>query len=289
MAQRRKRGGAGLKRALDALYEGYDFRARLRHDPLMFPRRYRCRADREAVAFISASLAYGRVGLFMPVIKAVLGAMGPHPGQYLADFDLRAAERSFKGISYRFQSERDIVALLYVLSQVIKKSGSLEAAFMRHYSGRDADVGPALQGMVGQLRDVDVSAVYGRDASPAGLWQMLPSPRGGSACKRLNLFMRWVVRRADIDLGIWKGVSPGSLVIPLDTHIARVSRCLGLTKRRSSGWTTAVEITRSLSALDALDPLKYDFALCHRGISGVCSREGCANCELDGLKSTWEI
>ena len=290
MAQRRNRGRAGLKRALDALYEGYDFRARLRHDPLMFPRRYRRRADREVVAFIAASLAYGRVGLFMPVIQAVLEAMGSHPGQYLEHFDLRAAKKSLKGISYRFQSDRDLVALLYVLSRAIKKFGSLESAFMLNYSEHDADVGPALKGFMRLLRDVDVSAVYGRGASPAGLWQMLPSPHGGSACKRLNLFMRWVVRRADIDLGIWKGVSPGSLVIPLDTHIARVSRCLGLTQRRSSGWATAVEITRSLSALDALDPLKYDFALCHRGISGVCSREGCANCELDGfLKNTTEI
>jgi uncharacterized protein (TIGR02757 family) len=96
----------------------------------------------------------------------------------------------------------------------------------------------------------------------------------------MNLFLRWMIRDKDIDFGIWKGIPKNKLIIPLDTHIARISRCLGLTKRASQDWKMAEEITGALKTLDPEDPLKYDFALCHQGISGVCSARHCDDCGL---------
>jgi uncharacterized protein (TIGR02757 family) len=268
------------------LYETYDFEARLRHDPIKVPKRYGQKEDAEAAGFIAASLAYGRVSLFLPVIDRVLGRMGSSPHAFLREFDAGKHAGLFSGISYRFSSAEDIAALLYVMGVLLKKYGSIEAAFLRHYSPRDPDTGAALSGLVEETMRIDTTPVYGSNIRPAGFGFFFPSPRGGSACKRLSLFLRWMARRADIDLGLWRGLPPGRLVIPLDTHIARVSRCLGFTGRKSNGWKTAVEITGALKALDPADPLKYDFALCHRGISGVCAEEGCGECELGAYRNT---
>jgi len=128
--------------------------------------------------------------------------------------------------------------------------------------------------------------VYGRNIHPSGMTQFFPSPAKGSACKRINLFLRWMVRDKDIDFGLWRSIPANRLVIPLDIHIARISRCLGFTKRASADWKAAIEITEALKKLDPADPLKYDFALCHHGISGVCrgrNNPGCRDCALKGF------
>jgi uncharacterized protein (TIGR02757 family) len=130
-----------------------------------------------------------------------------------------------------------------------------------------------LTGFLEYIYEIDTSPVYGTDIKPNGLKQLLPSPRKGSACKRMNLFLRWMVRSEDIDFGIWDNIPPNKLVIPLDTHIARISKCLGLTRRASADWKMAEEITGALREFDPEDPLKYDFALCHHGISGLCKGE----------------
>jgi uncharacterized protein (TIGR02757 family) len=176
----------------------------------------------------------------------------------------------------------------------LKRFSSIEAAFGRagSYAGPEQqgnpkelplqNIGPGLTGLMAELLSVDTSPVYGEDIKPAGLRQFFPSPASGSACKRANLFLRWMVRDRDIDFGIWQGIPKNKLVIPLDTHIARISRCLGFTERKSQDWKAAVEITESLKKFDPEDPLKYDFALCHHGISGMCGGErrdtGCKDC-----------
>ena len=157
---------------------------------------------------------------------------------------------------------------------------------MRFYKPDDTNIGNGLTGLINYILEIDTSKVYGRNIHPAGLMQFFPSPSGGSACKRANLFLRWMVRDRDIDFGIWKGIPKNRLVIPLDTHIARISRCLGFTRRASSDWKTAVEITEALKELNPEDPLKYDFALCHHGISGMCTSKSkglennCTGCAL---------
>lgn len=276
---------ARIREILDRFYREYDFAGRIQADPIEIPRRYRSKADAEVAGFIAASFAYGKVGLFKPVVERILSAMGRSPASFLYDFDLRRARRVFSGIKYRFNENEDILAFLFALSVILRRYGSIEAAFMASYHRDDPHTGPAIIAFVEEMVGIDTSRVYGKREKPSGLLQLFPSPAKGSPCKRLNLFLRWMVRDRDIDLGLWKGIPKSDLVIPLDTHIARISRCLGLTSRRSQDWTASVEITRALKSLDPDDPLKYDFALCHHGISGMCNGgddvSHCLGCRLN--------
>ena len=269
-----------LKQILDRLYRDYDFEGRVLHDPIEFPHQFKRPEDIEISGFIASCFAYGRVDLFKPVIKNILSVMGESPYAFLREFSLKKQGHLFSGIKYRFNKNDDIVCLLYVLNRVITGYGSIEAAFKSNCRDDDPDTGNGLAGLVNVLLSTDVSPVYGKDIKPPGFRQFLPSPASGSACKRICLFLRWMVRDADIDFGIWKGVPGNKLVIPLDTHIARISRCLGFTGRSSQDWKMAVEITEALKKLDPVDPLKYDFALCHQGIAGLCSKMKCSECKL---------
>lgn len=260
---------ASLKKTLDALYRGFDFRDGALNDPIRFPMKYRNKRDVEAAAFVASAFSYGRVELFTPVIEKVLSRMGKSPCGFLMEFNIKKHGRLFDGVSYRFQSAGDILCLLHIMGNLLRRHRSLEGLFMGYFQRSAPDTGVALSGMVEEMLDVDTTVVYGRKTGPRpprGLLHLLPSPVGGSACKRLNLFLRWMVRDRDVDLGIWRGIPKSKLVIPLDTHIMAVSRRLGLTTRKTADWKTAVEITSALKAVDPEDPLKYDFPLCHTGM-----------------------
>lgn len=273
-----------LKQTLDRFYHEYNFKERLKHDPIEFPHRYSRREDIEMAGFIASSFAYGKVGLFKPVVEKILAAAGKHPAGFFANFNLRKDARYLKDISYRFNKEKDILCLAYLLHSVLKEWGSLRDLFYHHYDPEHDDIQMALTGFVDCFLNVNTRAVYGNDGQPSGLTQLFPHPEKGSACKRMNLFLRWMVRTKDIDLGIWSSIPPSKLIIPLDTHISRIARCLGLTQRKASDWRTAREITEMLKQYDPRDPLKYDFALCHQGISGLCkgteSQTSCRTCNL---------
>ena len=174
------------------------------------------------------------------------------------------------------------------MGEILKKNNSLKNAFKAHYRNGDVNIGNALEGFIDYILGIDTSEVYGKNVKPKGFLQFFPSPEKGSACKRMNLFLRWMIRDKDIDFGIWKGIPKNKLVIPLDTHIARISRCLGFTGRKANNWKTAVEITDALKKLDPEDPLKYDFAMCHYGIAGLCGPKPtkCDKCVLKNLTYT---
>lgn len=267
-----------LKRTLDKFYNDFDFGERLLHDPIEFPHRYGDPGDIEVSGFIASCLAYGRVELFKSVVERILALMGDHPSSFLMDFDVRKQRRLFS-FKYRFNETEDILCLLFIIHKILRTRSSLEGAFMRHYAPDDPHTGSALAGFVNEVMSLNTSPVYGKNIHPPGMTQLFPSPVKGSACKRMNLFLRWMVREKDIDFGIWKGIPGNKLVIPLDTHIARIARCLGLTGRTSADWKTAMEITEALKKLDPDDPLKYDFALCHHGISGMCAKGDTRLCQ----------
>lgn len=268
-----------LKEILDHFYEGYDFERRKTNDPIKFPHRYKDPADIEVVAFISSCFAYGKVNLFMPKIEEILKRIGENPYEFVINLDLK--ERIlFDGVKYRFNSDDDIFCLLYIVSTILRNYGSLEGLFMSHYRNDEPDIFSGLNGFVETMLNIDTSPIYGTNLKPKGLVQFFPSPKKGSACKRMNLFLRWMIRDRDIDFGIWKRIPKNKLIIPLDTHIACISRCLRFTERKSDDWKMAVEITESLKRFDPDDPLKYDFALCHHGISGACSKGNCGECKF---------
>jgi uncharacterized protein (TIGR02757 family) len=268
-----------LKKALDRLYDSFDFESRKYHDPVAFPHRYKAKKDKEVVAFISALFAYGKVDLFRLFLEKVFAVMGTSPYSFIMEFDKRRDSIHFRGLRYRFNGYDDIILLIQVLKAVLSDEPSLDSLFQKIYDRSGQDMRKALTGYVDHMHDI-----AGRLGVPGtGFRHMLPSPVNGSACKRLNLFCRWMVRDRDIDLGIWKGIPKNKLIIPLDTHIARIGRCLELTHRKSVDWKTAEKITESLKRFDPDDPLKYDFALCHQGIMGICREEMklCRKCTLN--------
>lgn len=269
-----------LKEVLDSLYESYDFKERIIYDPIEFPHQYERNEDIEVSAFISSIFAYGKVELFKPIVEKIHSIIGKSPYDFIRNFNILKHKGFFRGLKYRFNKEDDIICLIFALSEVIKKYGSLKSLFYSFYSPSDEDIKKGLSGFLNSFLSIDTYKVYGKNIKPKGFLQFFPSIDKGSACKRMNLFLRWMVRDRDIDFGLWKKIKKDKLIIPLDAHIARISRCIGLTNRTSQDWKTAKEITQSLKRLDPEDPLKYDFSLCHQGISKICSIENCSNCFL---------
>jgi uncharacterized protein (TIGR02757 family) len=271
-----------LRTILNRFYREYDFRQRILHDPIEFPHRYNNTGDIEIAGFLACCFAYGKIGLFKPVIEKILSIMGESPYDFLLHSSVTRQAKRFQGIHYRFNGNEDIICLLFMLQIILRKESSLESVLMKHYRDADENIGNSLAAMMDRFLSVDTTKIYGRNIKPSGLIQFFPSPAKGSTCKRSSLFLRWMIRDKDIDFGIWKNIPKNKLVIPLDTHIMKISRCLGFTKRNSADWKTAVEITRVLKQFDPEDPLKYDFALCHHGISGICRGERdksvCAGC-----------
>ncbi len=276
------RRAALLRPLLDGFVESRPWRDRLLADPIEFPHRYDDPRDIETVALLSASLAYGRADLFKPKIAGILDGLGPHPANALAALDVTGARALLDGFVYRFNLPSDVAVLLLGMGATLQRHGSLEAAFL---AGRTASWQATLATFAHGLRDAAPEKEIIRKLGPTrGLHHLLPFAEAGAA-KRLNLYLRWMVRGADeIDFGVWKGVSPADLIIPLDTHVMRISRWLGFTTRNTIGWATAEEVTASLRLLDPADPVRYDFALCHYGMSGACPVKpvpaNCARCPL---------
>lgn len=277
-----------LSDSLGRLLKGLDHKARVAADPVEFSHRYTDPADKEVTAFIASALAYGRVDLFKPVIERILAAMGGRPSEFLVRFEPERDRRAFDGIYYRLSTTDDIVCLLYLLAETLRRYGSLKALFLDGYHADDMDIGPALARFVKTILAIDTTPVYGSNIKPQGITHLFPSPAQGSPCKRLCMFMRWMARPDDgVDLGLWPEVSASKLVVPLDTHVARISSMIGLTRLTSPSWRMAVGITNQLREFDPADPVKYDFALAHLGISGDCpsvyNEEKCAICDLEAL------
>ena len=258
-----------LKPVLDRLYSNFNH-ADSATDPIQIVRRFARDDDREIVAFIAAALAFGRVSSVLQSIERVLAVIGPAPAAYVRGFDPARDRASFDGIVHRWIREADIVALLWVLRQMIDRAGSIEGFFLEGDDPSAEDVADALDSFSTRALALDLKAVYRRVPKRAGVGYFFPRPSAGSGCKRLNLFLRWMVRQDALDLGVWRRVSPSRLIVPLDTHVIRVGRCLRLTTYTSPGWRMARDITRSLRRLDADDPVKYDFSVCHLGMMNAC-------------------
>jgi uncharacterized protein (TIGR02757 family) len=274
-----------LKPALDRLYAGFNTPDSAA-DPIQIVRRYPHDEDREVVGFCAAGLAFGRVSSVLQSIERLTALMGPRPAAFVRQFDPAAGAPAFAGLGHRWIRAADLVALVWVLRQILDRSGSLEAFFLEGDDGVSPDLAPAIERFSSRALALDLREAYGRRPRRPGVASFFPRPSGGSACKRLNLYLRWMVRRDELDLGVWRGVSPARLVVPLDTHVIRVGRCLGLTRYLSPGWRMAEDITRSLRQLDPTDPVRYDFSLCHLGMMNACgfSREqGDARCPLRGV------
>ena len=278
-----------LKEVLDRLYSEFNYPDSAT-DPIHIVRRYSRNDDREVVGFVAAALAFGRVASVMQSIERVLAIAGPRPAAYVRAFEPRRHAPAFANVVHRWTSGPDLVALVWVMRQMIDAAGSIEGFFAERFDAAASDVEHALDSFSARALALDVDAAYGKQRGRAksrlGVCYFFPRPSAGSGCKRLNLFLRWMVRRDALDLGVWTRVPPAKLIVPLDTHVIRVGRCLRLTNYVSPGWPMARQITASLRELDPDDPVKYDFALCHLGMMNACGfsrAQADSQCPLRGL------
>ena len=273
-----------LASSLERLYHDYN-REDSAADPVQLVRPYSRPEDREIAGFCAAALAFGRVASVLASISTLFRIMGDRPAQFVRSFDPSAPHPELRAMVHRWTRGVDLAALLWILRQMLERSGSVEAFFAE---GLDA-IGCRRQRRARQLlaagARLDVRPVYGRVPKRAGVCYFFPRPSAGSACKRLNLFLRWMVRSDEVDLGVWRSVRPGQLIVPLDTHIIRLARCLRLTRYTSPGWKMAADITARLRALDPHDPVRFDFSICHVGMMNACGfgrRQGDSQCPLKG-------
>jgi len=276
MAFELKTQDSKLKTLLDSLYEKYNHRQFIPPDPLQFVYRYESKADMEIVGFLSAMFAYGAVEQIEKFLTNLLGKMGQSPAEFIKNFSAKD-KKSFAALKYRFNTSSDIVILLENLKRVINRFGSLENLFLAGYSPTDINIIPAAAKFIAALNCTDKSP---------GLKFLLSDPANGGTCKRLFLFLRWMVREDEVDAGLWKGIDKTKLVIPVDVHIGRLSGILGFHNKKTYNLKTAIEITRKFAKISPNDPAKYDFALCRIGILENCNgkqNKYCPNCELAGF------
>jgi uncharacterized protein (TIGR02757 family) len=253
---------------------------RLDSDPLLFPHRYARREDREVVAFLAASLAFGRVASIRATLERLLAALGPRPAERLAK---RGGEvPGLDGFVHRWVDAGSLRPFFRALGLTLRTEGSLEALFAAGDRGED-DYVPALDRLFSVLRErTDVGVAE----APRGLRFLLPAPADGSACKRAHLFLRWAVRAEGHDLGLWRGGlhRPARLLLPMDTHVHRISRYLGLTARPTADLRAAREATAWLARVDPEDPVRFDWALSRLGILAECVRDPrrsrCGDCAV---------
>ena len=242
--------------------------------------------DREIAGFCAAALAFGRVASVINSISTLFSIMGPNPAAFVRRFDPSSPHPALRQMVHRWIRGADVAALLWILRQMLERHGSIEGFFVEGLSAEHEDVGPALDSFSTRALTLDVRRAYGRVPKRAGVCYFFPRPSAGSACKRLNLFLRWMVRADEIDLGVWTRVPAAKLIVPLDTHVIRLGHCLRLTNYSSAGWKMAADITATLRALDPTDPVRFDFSICHVGMMNACGygrRQGDSQCPLRGL------
>lgn len=254
-----------LKKKLDSLYYQYlkEFSSK---DPVWVLHRFSDPGDIEIIGLISASYSYGHVDHINKYTDKLLSRISNKPYEFTINFSKRKDKKFLKDLNYRFNTDDDLAELFTVLSNAVNKHGSLMNLFLKGYSGEDKNVVPALTSFVSRLRSYSSF----RNRSSANRYNyLLPSPTDKSTCKRLNLYLRWMVRKDKIDTGLWSGIDKSKLIIPVDVHVSRVSKTLKLVKRKSVDLKFALELTEALKKFDENDPVKYDFALCHTGIDGI--------------------
>lgn len=282
---------ADLAERLDALVSSTDRLARRESDPVGFVHRYSSVDDREIVGLIAALLAFGGVGVIRAKVADLLSRMGSSPAAFIDAHRRPELDSAFAGFRHRVWSGGDLAALLANAATIRADYGSLGRCLAVELGALDKsgehESASAFIEALARFSDALRGSNPGR-----GLKHLVADPRSGSACKRTLLYLRWMVRPSDgIDLGIWQEISPSRLIIPVDTHVFRIARNLGLTERSDASLKTANEITNRLRGLDPEDPVRYDFAICHLGISRSCPSKrddrACASCVMQPVCIHW--
>ncbi|WP_337872680.1 TIGR02757 family protein [Ignavibacterium sp.] len=246
---------SSLKEKLETIYTNYNT-LETTSDPLEIVRTLDNKREIEVFGFLASVFAYGSVKQINSSLKKLLVSLEKSPYEFIKS----NAKFNHITIKHRFFSEKDVQLLLIILNKVLREYDSLYNLFISGYSDEQKNVKQSISSFSNyflsnyQRRFGDLSL---------GIKFMFPLPEKGSACKRMNLFLRWMIRKDNLDFGLWNTIPTNKLIIPVDTHIAQISRKLKLTKRKNISWKMAEEITEMLKKFDPYDPLRFDYALCH--------------------------
>lgn len=254
--EKRPPGREKLRECLERIYEEYNRRELIHPDPLEFLWRYRSTADREIAGLVASGLAYGRVGQILRSTEKVLGLLGPSPSETLAGLPEEELLLALGDFRHRFTTAPEMASLLSSAASIQREWG-----LMGNLLGSLMAEGPYETALDGFTRAILNGAGLDRCS-------LLPRPARGSACKRLHLYMRWMVRSDDVDPGGWEAISPSVLMVPLDVHMYRLSLGLGFTERKTATRLTAMDATGGFRRINPDDPVKYDFSLTRMGIQG---------------------
>ncbi len=245
-----------LRDKLDYVYSEYNRREYVDPDPLLFLYNYSEKKDIEIAGFIASCLAYGRVEQIMKTVNSVLNVLNPSPFEYLTTRSKASIARDFRGFSYRFTKDIHLINFLWGIKDVINCFSSIENCFCVGWSSNDDTLVSGLAFLYDWIaKRYDLVSGH-----------LFADPRKKSACKRSHLFLRWMVRKDDVDLGIWEKPLTSQLIVPLDTHMYKTGVILGFTRRKSKDFKTALEITKGFRNIYRKDPVKYDFCLTRFGI-----------------------
>jgi len=243
-----------LRQRLDDLYDAYNKREYVHPDPLEFLYDYSDIRDREIAGLIASALAYGRVAQILKSVSYVLKVMEPSPRAFLMQSSPDDFINMFKNFKHRFADGSNLAALLIGIKQILKQYGNLYECFL---SGTAQDEQTIFSGL-------NLFCQKLREGTEPG--HLVPLADRGSACKRMNLFLRWMVRKDAVDPGGWDALSPAKLIVPLDVHLHRICLRMGLTQRTQANMRTALEITSAFKNFAPDDPVRYDFSLTRLGI-----------------------
>lgn len=256
---------------LEGLYSRYNKRDYVSPDPLQFLYDYPDIRDREIAGMVASALAYGAVKQILVSVGRALEPMGKSPYKFLMDKKLPEIQEIFADFKHRFTKGNDLARMLWGIKRIITEYGSLEAGFLKGYGECDESVLPALSRFVDKLKGF---TGIQESLQTHGFKHLLPHPERGGASKRLNLFLRWMVRSDAVDPGGWNRVPASKLIAPIDVHMHRIGRALGITRRKQANLKTALEITTAFREIAPRDPVKYDFALTRLGIRTDTDMDG---------------
>jgi uncharacterized protein (TIGR02757 family) len=287
-----------LQTHLDEINKRFELCDEIENDPVFLAKKFTDPADQEVVAFIASAFSYGNVKQIMNSVRWVLEIIASKDTYENSPFKTLLNTSGFewkehipKNFKHRFNTADDLGLFLTWIGEALRRYGSLENLFSENISLNTS----ATQTLPSLERRLSIfikkltslpSTPYKKPKSKGALF-FVPSPEQGSACKRMFLFLRWVVGSGNMNLNLWKSIHTQDLIIPVDTHVLRISQNLGLTKRKTGDWKSALEITEKLKIIAPKDPTSYDFALCHIGISQMCpsrfNKKVCQSCQMNSL------
>lgn len=243
------------KSELDKLVKKYETKEFFYDDPIGIPNKFQDKKDKELIAFIASLVAYGRREIFIKKLYQLLDIANNEPYNFIINFE----PKILGDFNYRFGKPNDFAQIFEILKRLYKDGSGLEDLFKYGYQNKPDN------NMFIPVTDYFYSNAQNPEAM--GFKFMIPNARNGSAMKRMCMFLRWMVRKGEVDFGIWEFMPASELLIPLDTHVARISREMGLLKRNANDFKAVLELTENLKAFDPKDPIKYDFAIFGYGIN----------------------